>query len=155
MRPSSAVPGAEQVSILAASRIARTANATAQRIERACVPSYASDKKMTDNWAGLECARVGTRIARGPNMVFQFPDPEAAKASSDAASSARPYAYASRDPRALRIIAKTIYREMRAGGLVEEDLMSVASELLSLVAGDMKDRRAAGEKTSTPEATRR
>lgn len=56
-------------------------------------------------------------------------------------TSTRPYAQASRDPRALRILAKTIYREMRQGGLVEEDMMNVASELLSLVATDMKDRR--------------
>ena len=48
---------------------------------------------------------------------------------------------ASRDPRALRILAKTIYRELRQSGLVEEDVMSVAGELLSLVAVDVKDRR--------------
>jgi len=48
---------------------------------------------------------------------------------------------ASRDPRALRILAKTIYRELRQSGLVEEDLMSVAGELLSLVAGEVRSRR--------------
>lgn len=48
---------------------------------------------------------------------------------------------ASRDPRALRILAKTIYRELRQGGLREEDVMSIAGELLSLVAGEVKDRR--------------
>ncbi len=48
---------------------------------------------------------------------------------------------ASRDPRALRILAKTIYRDLRQSGLVEEDLMSVAGELLSLVAGEVKNRR--------------
>jgi hypothetical protein len=48
---------------------------------------------------------------------------------------------ASHDPRALRILAKTIYRELRQSGLQEEDLMSVAGELLSLVAGEVKDRR--------------
>jgi hypothetical protein len=50
---------------------------------------------------------------------------------------------ASHDPRALRILAKTIYRELRQSGLAEEDVMSVAGELLSLVAGDVKDRRSA------------
>ncbi len=50
-------------------------------------------------------------------------------------------AAASHDPRALRILAKTIYRELRQGGLLEEDVMSLAGELLSLVAGDVKDRR--------------
>jgi len=83
-------------------------------------------------------------------MAIQIPDPDAGNESSDAVSSARPYAHASRDSRALRILAKSIYREMRAGGLAEEDLMSVAGELLSLVAGDMKDRRAASEEPSTP-----
>jgi hypothetical protein len=52
-----------------------------------------------------------------------------------------PLGPASRDPRALRILAKTIYRELRQSGLVEEDVMSVAGELLSLVAGEVKDRR--------------
>jgi hypothetical protein len=48
---------------------------------------------------------------------------------------------ASRNPRALRILAKTIYRELRQGGLAEEDVMSLAGELLSLVTCEMKDRR--------------
>jgi hypothetical protein len=50
-------------------------------------------------------------------------------------------AQAAHDPRALRILAKTIYRELRQGGLAEEDVMSLAGELLSLVAGEVKDRR--------------
>jgi hypothetical protein len=50
-------------------------------------------------------------------------------------------AQASHDPRALRILAKTIYRELRQGGLLEEDVMTLAGELLSLVAGEVKDRR--------------
>jgi hypothetical protein len=48
---------------------------------------------------------------------------------------------ASRDARALRILAKTIYRELRQGGLAEEDMMFLAGELLSLVTTDVKDRR--------------
>lgn len=50
-------------------------------------------------------------------------------------------ASASHDPRALGILAKSIYRELRQGGLLEEDVMSLAGELLSLVAGEVKDRR--------------
>jgi hypothetical protein len=95
-------------------------------------------------------------------MAILFSDLEASKDSVDGTASRssqgreRPYAYASGDPRALRIIAKTIYREMRAAGLTEEDLMSVASEMLSLVAGDMKDRRNAAETPpSAPQATSR
>lgn len=59
--------------------------------------------------------------------------------TSDAAPSG--LAHASHDARALGIIAKTIYRELRQGGLREEDVMAVAGELLSLVAGEVKERR--------------
>ena len=92
-------------------------------------------------------------------MTILFSDLNTNKERVDGATlrdDARPYAYASRDPRALRILAKSIYREMRTAGLTEEDLMSVASEMLSLVAGDMKVRRNAGEtQTTPPQATRR
>lgn len=46
-----------------------------------------------------------------------------------------------RDPRAVRILAKTIYRELRQSGLAEQDVMSIAGELLGLVTTDMKLRR--------------
>lgn len=49
-----------------------------------------------------------------------------------------------RDPRALRILAKSIYRELRQGGLVEEDVLSVAGELLGLVTSEVKDRQHKG-----------
>ncbi|MRG90911.1 hypothetical protein [Polyangium spumosum] len=87
---------------------------------------------------------------------MEFPTPKAELTSAppevirDAAQRPRPYAHASRDPRALRILAKTIYREMRQGGLAEEDVMSVAGELLSLVAGDMKDRRENNDPATIP-----
>jgi hypothetical protein len=48
---------------------------------------------------------------------------------------------ASHDPRALRIIAKSIYRELRQQGLQEKDVMAIAGELLSLVAGEVRTRR--------------
>ena len=51
------------------------------------------------------------------------------------------FGVASHDPRALRILAKTIYRELRQSGLAEQDVMAVAGELLSLVAVDVKARR--------------
>ncbi|MFT3764437.1 MAG: hypothetical protein QM820_02800 [Minicystis sp.] len=56
---------------------------------------------------------------------------------------------ASRDPRALQILAKSIYRELRGGGLAEEDVMAIAGDLLGLVAGDVKDRRRNAE-TAAP-----
>jgi hypothetical protein len=46
------------------------------------------------------------------------------------------------DPKALAILAKTIYRELRAGGYAERDVMALAGELLGMVATEVKGRRA-------------
>jgi hypothetical protein len=46
-----------------------------------------------------------------------------------------------RDPRSVRILAKTIYRELKQNGLDEQDVMALAGELLSLLASDVEDRR--------------
>ncbi len=46
-----------------------------------------------------------------------------------------------RDPKALTILAKTIYRELRASGYVERDVMALAGELLGFVATEVKGRR--------------
>ena len=69
--------------------------------------------------------------------------------STDRTPSQDSLSQASHDPRALRILAKTIYRELRQSGLVEEDVMSVAGELLSLVAGEVKSRRLNAENADT------
>lgn len=50
-----------------------------------------------------------------------------------------------RDPRAVRILAKNIYREFRANGFSEQDVLSLAGELLSLVTLEVQEQRAAGE----------
>lgn len=47
----------------------------------------------------------------------------------------------SQDPRAVAILAKNIYREFRAGGFSERDVMALAGELLSLVTTDVKSRQ--------------
>lgn len=47
-----------------------------------------------------------------------------------------------RDARALPILAKTIYRELKQSGLSEEDIMGIASELLSQVASGLRERSA-------------
>ncbi len=49
------------------------------------------------------------------------------------------------DPRAVAILAKNIYREFRAGGFNERDVMALAGELLELVATDVRSERAARE----------
>ena len=46
-----------------------------------------------------------------------------------------------RDPRALAILAKSIYRELRATGYTEKDVMALAGELLGIVATEFKSRR--------------
>jgi hypothetical protein len=51
-----------------------------------------------------------------------------------------------RDPRALAILAKTIYRELRSSGYEERDVMMLASELLGVVATEVKGRRTAVKK---------
>jgi hypothetical protein len=46
-----------------------------------------------------------------------------------------------RDPKALAILAKTIYRELRSSGYAEKDVMALAGELLGMVASEVKGRR--------------
>ncbi len=54
--------------------------------------------------------------------------------------------YTSGDPRALSILAKTLYRELRAGGYAEKDVIALAAELLGIVTSEVKGRRGkAGE----------
>ena len=49
--------------------------------------------------------------------------------------------YPPRDPRTLKILAKSIYRELRANGYEERDVMAFAGELLGLVSHDVRERR--------------
>ena len=46
-----------------------------------------------------------------------------------------------RSARGLAILAKTLYREMRAEGYGANQVMTLASELLGLVASEVRDRR--------------
>lgn len=46
-----------------------------------------------------------------------------------------------RDPRALSILAKTIYRELRGSGYTEKDVVALAGDLLGMVTTEMKGRR--------------
>jgi hypothetical protein len=46
-----------------------------------------------------------------------------------------------RDPKALAILAKTIYRQLRSSGYAERDVMALAGELLGMVATEVKGRR--------------
>jgi hypothetical protein len=45
-----------------------------------------------------------------------------------------------KDPRTVRILAKSIYRELRDHGLCERDVMALAGELLSLVTSDVRSQ---------------
>ena len=43
------------------------------------------------------------------------------------------------DPRRPRILAKTIYRELRSSGLEEREVLAIATAMLALVAADMRE----------------
>lgn len=45
------------------------------------------------------------------------------------------------DPRAVKVVAKSIYKELVDGGFSESDLMALAGELLSLVATGVASKR--------------
>ncbi len=47
----------------------------------------------------------------------------------------------SRDPRAHNILAKTMYKELRANGYDEHAVLAIAGELLGMVAAEVKDKR--------------
>jgi hypothetical protein len=49
-----------------------------------------------------------------------------------------PLSSRSEDARAVPLLAKNIYRELRASGLSEGAIVSLAGELLSLVASDVR-----------------
>jgi hypothetical protein len=52
-----------------------------------------------------------------------------------------------RDPRALAILAKTIYRELRESGFEARDVIALAGELLAQVTSEVKS---AGEARLAP-----
>jgi hypothetical protein len=47
------------------------------------------------------------------------------------------------DPRAVPLLAKNIYREFRASGFSERDVLALAGELLGLVTTDVKNEQPA------------
>lgn len=47
-----------------------------------------------------------------------------------------------KDPRAVEILAKNIYREFRAGGFSERDVMALAGELLALITREVRGETA-------------
>lgn len=50
-----------------------------------------------------------------------------------------------KDPRAVEILAKNIYREFRASGFSDRDVLALAGELLSLVTREVRGE-ASGER---------
>lgn len=51
----------------------------------------------------------------------------------------------SRDPRALKIMAKTLYRQLRESGYNRGDVLSFASELLTQVSSEAREQPPASE----------
>lgn len=52
-----------------------------------------------------------------------------------------------RDARALRILAKSVYRELRAGGYATSDVVAFANELLELVVPASDEGGAHGDRS--------
>ena len=61
---------------------------------------------------------------------------ESAAKRADAPASVRPALLD--DPRSKRILAKTIYRELRESGMHERDVLTIATELIGLVTDDLR-----------------
>jgi biotin synthase-related radical SAM superfamily protein len=78
-------------------------------------------------------------LSSSPTPATEVPPTELRPASEPP----RPIGAASRDARALKILAKTIHRELAQNGLLAEDVMAIAGELLSLVTADVRGRRRA------------
>ena len=49
------------------------------------------------------------------------------------------------EPRAIAILAKTIYRELRTQGYAADEVMTLAGELLEQVVSEVQDRRVGPE----------
>ena len=45
------------------------------------------------------------------------------------------------DPRSLKILAKSFYRELRGRGYAEREVVALAGELLGLVSTEVRERR--------------
>jgi hypothetical protein len=48
---------------------------------------------------------------------------------------------AARDPRTMKILAKSVYRELRSGGHTQSDIVGFTNALLELVTTEMRDGR--------------
>ena len=83
-------------------------------------------------------AHAISAISRGSGVAHML-EGEARMAMSIPASLDRS---TSRDPRTHAILAKSIYRELRANGYDEQAVMAIAAELLGMVAAEVKDKRA-------------
>jgi broad-specificity NMP kinase len=54
------------------------------------------------------------------------------------------------DPRSLKILAKTFYRELRGRGYDEREVVALAGELLGLVSTEVRERREGVSGAETP-----
>lgn len=50
-----------------------------------------------------------------------------------------PTTTSSSQPRALRILAKSVFRELKSSGYSRSEILSFATEMLSLVSTDLRD----------------
>ncbi len=61
-----------------------------------------------------------------------------------------PSTSADHDPRSLKILAKTFYRELRGRGYDEREVVALAGELLGLVSTEVRERREGAVVAQTP-----
>lgn len=47
---------------------------------------------------------------------------------------------AQQGPRALRILAKSVFRELKSSGYTRSDIVAFATEMLALVSSDLRDQ---------------
>ena len=52
------------------------------------------------------------------------------------------------DPRAARILARTLYRDMTENGLSQEQILAVTTELIGMVANELKSEDDAAKGTA-------
>ena len=98
-----------------------------------CVVSFALDGRKV----GFSAEMRPYAVRRVVGIILGYRRPPLREIRIMAQTATQP----SQDPRAVAILAKNIYREFRAGGFSERDVMALAGELLSLVTTDVKSRQ--------------
>lgn len=74
------------------------------------------------------------RLAR---CLIVYGDMQIATSDASTLNHAQAAAEMAEDPRVARILAKSLFRDMKASGIPQERILEVASELIGLVTSDL------------------